>query len=96
MTVAVGPIVMSDKVALIVAVGGVLLLIGGIWYVKYKAGQVVDAVTPWNNQNVINTTTNAVLAPALGTNKLTGKTNTIGSATYFAVDNTKKWLSGLL
>ena len=82
MTVAVGPVVMSDKVALIVAVGGVLLLIGWIWYVKYKAGQVAEAVNPFNNKNVISTGVNAVLAPALGENKYTGTPNTIGSALY--------------
>lgn len=89
MTVMVGPVAVSDKVALYVIGGAVVLLIGGIFYAKYKAGQLVDAVNPLNNQNVINVGVNNALAPVLGENKLTGKSNTIGSAAYFAVERIK-------
>lgn len=89
MSVQIGPVAVSDKVFFIVLGSTLLLLVGGVWYVKYKAGKAVEAVNPFNNKNVISTGVNSALAPALGKNELTGKDNTIGSALYFGVDKIK-------
>lgn len=82
MSVNIGPVFMSDRVALIGAGVAVLLVFGALWYVKRQAGKAIEAVSPLNPNNAIKTTVDRALAPALGTNSLTGKPNTLGSAIY--------------
>lgn len=81
----IGPVAVSDRVSLIAAGTAVVLVVGTVVYVRWKAGKVLDAVNPMNNQNAISTGVNSALKPALGTNPLTNKPNTIGSWLYGVV-----------
>lgn len=105
-----GPVQVSDKVLLIGGATVVVLVVGGLWYAKYKIGQAADAagdavtdaadylakdgVNITSGKNIPNKIVNGGLQAfgVTGTNDMTGKPNTIGSAAWEGVDTVKGWL----
>lgn len=65
-----------------VAAGTVAALLV-VYLARRSVMEVAEAIDPTDPNNVINRKVTAALQPGLGTNKLTGKPNTIGSKLYF-------------